>query len=243
MTLTGRGAGLAAGSPTRDPADTRLDGRVVVLDPGHNGGNAAAADRIAELVDAGGFEKSCDTVGASTIGGYPEHAFNFDVALRAADLLQAQGAEVVLTRTTDTGVGPCVDERARIGNEAGADAVVSIHADGAAAADTGFHVIAPAASPDGGNDAILGESALLAQSLRSAFAAAGEPVAGYVGENGLDERADLGGLNLSRVPKVFLECANMRNATDAARVEDPVWRQRAAKGIVEGITTFLNEAS
>jgi N-acetylmuramoyl-L-alanine amidase len=213
----------------------------VVLDPGHNGGNAAAADRIAELVAAGGFDKPCDTAGASTDDGYPEHSFTFDVALRAAALLRTRGATVVLTRTDDVGVGPCVDERARIGNEAGADAAVSIHADGAAAGDTGFHVIAPAASPDGGNEGILAESARLAQALRGAFIQAGEPVADYVGEDGLDERADLAGLNLSRVPKVFLECANMRNPTDAARVTDPAWRQRAAEGIVAGIAAFLTE--
>jgi N-acetylmuramoyl-L-alanine amidase len=46
-------------------------------------------------------------------------------------------------------------------------------------------------------------------------------------------------LNLSRVPKVFVECANMRNPTDAALVTDPGWRQRAATGIADGITDFL----
>ena len=62
--------------------------------------------------------------------GYPEHAFNFDVATRLAALLDAGGATVVLTRYTDTGVGPCVNTRAAIGNAAGSDAAVSIHGDG-----------------------------------------------------------------------------------------------------------------
>jgi N-acetylmuramoyl-L-alanine amidase len=52
-------------------------------------------------------------------------------------------------------------------------------------------------------------------------------------------RTDLGGLNLSTVPKVFIECANMRNAADAARVTSPAFRQRAAVGIAAGITAFL----
>ncbi len=41
-----------------------------------------------------------------------------------------RGATVVLTRSTDTGVGPCVDVRAAIGNDAGSDAAISIHGDG-----------------------------------------------------------------------------------------------------------------
>ena len=47
-----------------------------------------------------------------------------------ARLFVAEGATVVLTRTSNTGVGPCVTERAAIGNRARADAAISIHADG-----------------------------------------------------------------------------------------------------------------
>jgi N-acetylmuramoyl-L-alanine amidase len=41
------------------------------------------------------------------------------------------------------------------------------------------------------------------------------------------------------VPKVFIECGNMRNATDAALLTDPAWQIRAAQGIADGITAFL----
>jgi N-acetylmuramoyl-L-alanine amidase len=116
---------------------------------------------------------------------------------------------------------------------------VSIHADGADAQGSGFHIIAPARSPDGGNESILAGSTRLADALRTSFAAAGHHRSDYAGHGGLDARADLAGLNLSRVPKVFLECANMRNPDDAARVADPEWRQRAAAGIADGITAYL----
>ena len=52
-------------------------------------------------------------------------------------------------------------------------------------------------------------------------------------------RTDLGGLNLSTVPKVFIECANMRNAADAARLEDPAFRRRIAAGLAAGLAAFL----
>jgi N-acetylmuramoyl-L-alanine amidase len=217
-----------------------LAGRTIVLDPGHNGGNSDAGATINRLVPAGGFDKECDTVGAQTDAGYPEHAFTFDLVQRAATILRSRGAKVLLTRQGDTGVGPCIDERARIGNDAGAAAVVSIHADGGPATGRGFHVIAPALSPDRANAAILAPSGRLAGLLRTAFGrATGLPLADYLGTEGMTIRSDLGGLNLSRVPKVFLECGNMRNQTDAAQLVDPAWRARAAVGVADGITAFL----
>ncbi len=230
----------AAAGPTPSSRPDSLRGRTVLLDPGHNGGNAKASAMIGRKVLAGGIEKECDTVGSQTNAGYPEHAFTFDVVNRAAVLLRGRGATVVLTRADDNGVGPCIDERARIGNDAHADAAVSVHADGGPANGTGFHVIAPSLSPDGGNAAILAPSAQLADAVGASFEQnTGEARADYIAHAGLSFRTDLGGLNLSRIPKVFIECANMRNPIDATRVSDAAWRQRAAQGIVDGITAFL----
>jgi N-acetylmuramoyl-L-alanine amidase len=216
----------------------------VVLDPGHNGGNAGASGEINRLVPAGGFMKPCNTTGAATNAGYPEHAFTFDVGQRAATLLRARGVTVVLTRTDDSGVGPCVDKRAERANDAGAALAVSIHADGAAADVRGFHVIEPALAPDKGNSGILSVSEKAAAELRAAFAATtGEPPATYPGAlvgPGLTRRNDLAGLNLARVPAVFIECANMRNATDAAEVASSAWRQQAAQGITDGVLAFID---
>jgi N-acetylmuramoyl-L-alanine amidase len=217
-----------------------LTGLTIVLDPGHNGANAADPRRLNSPVPAGGFTKACNTAGAETNAGYPEHAFNWDVVNRAAALLRAAGAKVVLTRHSDTGFGPCVNDRAAVGNSVHADAVVAVHADGAASGAYGFHVIAPALAPDHGNAAMLARSWALAQAVHSAFhSVAGEPFSTYV-SGGLTRRSDLAGLNLSRVPTIFIECANMRNSGDAGRVSSAAWRQKAAAGIVAGITAFLH---
>jgi N-acetylmuramoyl-L-alanine amidase len=218
----------------------RLAGLTIVLDPGHNGGNQNDPARLNAPVPAGGFTKPCNTVGAETNGGYPEHAYNWDVVNRAAKLLRAQGAKVVLTRHSDTGFGPCVNKRAAIGNAAHANAVVAVHADGASSSAYGYHVIAPALAPDHGNRAILAKSWALALAVHRAFhKATGEANATYV-SGGLTKRSDLAGLNLSRVPAIFIECANMRNRSDAARLTSAAWRQKAAAGIVAGITAFLH---
>jgi N-acetylmuramoyl-L-alanine amidase len=215
-----------------------LAGKVVTIDPGHNGGNGDDPAYINAPIFNGRTEEACDTTGAATDGGYTEAQFNFNVAEYLAADLRAQGATVVLTRDSNTGVGPCVTQRAAIGNNAHSDAAVSIHADGGPPGGRGFAILEPVA--DGPNDAVIGSSAALGTDLRDSFlTGTGEPVSSYDGVNGIQPRDDLGGINLTTVPKVFIECANMRNATDAALLVNPAWQQRAANAIDSGITEFL----
>jgi N-acetylmuramoyl-L-alanine amidase len=226
--------------PTTVPTVTAqpLAGRVVVLDPGHDGGNAAATATIDQPVWNGREMEACDTTGSETDSGYTESRFNFDVAVLARADLEAEGATVILTRPNDTGVGPCITQRTAIGNQAHADAVVSIHADGGPPSGRGFALLLPVG--DGINDAVVGPSTTLGIDLRDAFLpATGMPISNYDGTYGLEGRDDLAGVNLTTVPKVFIECGNMRNATDAALLTDPAWQVRAAQGIANGITDFL----
>jgi len=62
-----------------------------------------------------------------------------------------------------------VNERAAIGNEAEADAAVSIHADGGPVSGRGFAVLTPVA--DGINNAVVPASDQLGTALRDAFVA------------------------------------------------------------------------
>lgn len=243
-TVTASAASTAL-SPPPSPSATAVAatpvsgrGRVVVLDPGHDGGNAGATAAINRQVpDGRGGTKACNTTGTATDAGYPEHAFTFDVARRVAQRLTARGVRVVLTRDSDTGVGPCVDVRGRAGEQAGADAVVSIHADGAAPGGRGFHV---AYSDPPLNAAQRGPAHTLAADLRDGLAQEGFPRSTYIGRDGLSPRTDLAGLNLSTRPTALVECANMRNADEAAVVSSAVGRDRYAAAIADGILRFLD---
>jgi N-acetylmuramoyl-L-alanine amidase len=224
------------------PAPPRRPGAavVVVLDPGHNGGNAAHPEIINREVDAGlGQRKACNTVGTETHAGYPEHAFAFDVALRVRTALTRRGVVVLMTRPNDTGVGPCVDARARLGNARGAAAVVSIHADGAPTAGTGFHVIAGAAPAS--DRVVAAATGRLALSVRASLLAhSGLGYATYIADgNGLDHRSDLAGLNLSTRPTILVECGNMRNSADAALLSSAAGRARIAGALATGILAAL----
>ncbi|MEV7086823.1 N-acetylmuramoyl-L-alanine amidase [Streptomyces sp. NPDC093085] len=222
-----------------------LAGKVVVIDPGHNPGNKDHTAEINKQVSIGTTSKECDTTGTATDAGYPEAEFTLDVAHRLRTLLARQGATVRFTQDDDRPFGPCVDERARIGNEAEADAVVSVHADGSAPGNRGFHVILPALVKGGGADtsAIVGPSRELGERIVGNFVReTGSSPSNYIGDGtALDVRSDLGGLNLSTVPKVFIECGNMRDSADAALLTDPEWRQKAARGLSEGISGFLKK--
>ncbi len=240
-TIMGASSSTATGT---SPADgTGLDalrGHVVVVDPGHDGGNETNPSAIARQVPDGAGTKECDTTGTETNSGYPEHAFTWDVSQRLTAILQAHGATVVLTHQSDSGVGPCVNERAAIGNQNPGAVGISIHADGGPAGARGFHVIRPAGIA-GLNTAIVGPSTTLADDVRDGYGAGtGEPEATYVGANqGIVARNDLGGLNLSQIPKVFIECLNMRESTDAARAQDPNYRQQAAAAIAAGLAKYF----
>ena len=232
--------GPSGGQRSAASSGQGLRGKVVTLDPGHDGGNAAHPEVINRQVGVGkGQTKECDTVGTQTAGGYPEHKYTFAVARRLKRILRHHGAKVVLTRHDDRGVGPCIDRRAKIGNKAHSDAAVSIHADGGPSGGRGFHVIYPA-KIHGLTDDIYRSSRKLAHKLRAAYGnRTGLPRADYIGSNGLDRRGDLGGLRLSNVPKVFIETGNMQNPTDAGKLSDAHFRKRIAMGIYRGIATFL----
>ncbi|MFI5665450.1 N-acetylmuramoyl-L-alanine amidase [Streptomyces sp. NPDC051704] len=246
---------MPAATPSLTPASTPtptatapeakgpLAGKTVVIDPGHNTGNFQHTSEIDQKVDIGTTRKECDTTGTTTNAGYKEAEFTLDVSRRLRTVLEAKGLKVVLTHEADRAWGPCINERARIGNEAAADAVVSVHADGVSSGNRGYHIILPAKVKGGAADTakIVGPSRDLGEKIGSNFArTTGSAPANYLGSGtGLVVRDDLGGLNLSTRPKVFIECGNMRDAKDAALLTSPEWRQKAAQGIADGIVGFL----
>lgn len=87
-------------SPT---AGKRLNGLVICLDPGHGGSES----------------------GAIGCGGKREADFNLGIALKLRDLLNKEGAKVIMTRSGDTDVS--LDQRVAIANQNNVDVLLSIH--------------------------------------------------------------------------------------------------------------------
>jgi N-acetylmuramoyl-L-alanine amidase len=245
-------ASSAASSHNRRPAIKRstipqttnpaLWGRIITVDPGHDGGNFTHPQQINRLVWDGNGYKPCNTTGTAAPDGYRETDFNWSVGLDLRRLLIAAGARVVITRTTNTGVGPCVNQRAAIANDAHSDAAISIHADGGPPDGSGFAILIPAEIPSHANQRIISPSRRLGIALRGAIQESGLHTSTYDGVDGLAPRTDLGGLNLARVPAVFVEVANMQNRGDEAPMERSSYRARVAQALLEGLERFVGPA-
>jgi N-acetylmuramoyl-L-alanine amidase len=226
--------GIAAtfGAPR---ASAGVAGKAVFLDAGH-GYNSSLSQQVP---NGRGGMKDCNTSGAATNDGYPEHTFNWAVVGMIQGALDQMGVRTQLSRGDDSSAGPCIDARAAAANAMHPDAIVSIHADGGPPSGRGFHV--NYSSPPL-NAAQSGPALQLAHAIRDALVAAGYPPSTYVGSDGLYGRADLAGLNFAEYPAVLVELGNMRNADDAAQMESPDGRARYAAAVTNGIAAFLNGA-
>jgi len=231
----------AAASGQREVPDTSaglLAGKIIGIDPGHNGGNFTDPAAISHQIWNGAGWEPCDTTGTATDGGYTEARFNFNVARYLRADLRRNGARVVMTRATDDGVGPCVDQRSEIINDAHADVAVDIHADGGPASGRGFTILEPVA--DGPNDKVIAASARFGSDVQQALLAGTTmPESTYVGVDGIMQRDDLAGLNLTSVAKVLVECGNMRNAADARLLVTAGYQQSVARALEQAIIRVL----
>lgn len=199
-----------------------LNGKKIVVDPGHNGRYVSAINGA--TVPAGhGTSKVCNTTGTEAVDGTAEHVITWAVGVRLVEALRAQGATVYLTRPNDTGIGPCVDERAKIANRNGVDLVLSIHGDGAEVASArGFSVVV-STRMEGGAALQTGSMRVakeLVTQLRTRTALMPSTYVG--GGTGIFERDDIAGLNLlTGAPGVLLEMGNLRSAADWAYLKTP----------------------
>lgn len=235
----------AANAEPAPPQGNTLAGKTVFLDPGHQG-SAAGNDLNKPVPDGRGGTKPCQTTGATSPDGVPEHKVNWDITQLVKAGLESQGAKVVLSRQDDAGWGGCIDERANAANASNADLAVNIHADstspGTDAGKSGFHIIVPELPiPDAAvNEVQSGKGRKAAEQMRDAFKSAGFAPANYAGaQDGLQTRADIAAVNLTKVPDVFAELGNLSNPADAAALSGAEGQLKYAIAIVDGAIRYL----
>ncbi len=203
----------------------------MVIDPGHQ----AKADSAQEPIGPGSSQTK-DRVSSGTRSintGSPESQLVLKVALKLRDSLQANGIQVVMTRTTQE-VWISNSERAQIANQAEADLFVRIHADGAA--DTSIHGILMLypASIEGWTDDIASESKRAAQlALDSLVKATGAR------SRGMTARKDIAGFNWSDVPVILPEIGLMTNREEDALLATDEYQDKIVSGLTEAVLEFL----
>ena len=231
---------LALAIPSAQATDGPLTGAVIALDPGHQLGNSNPkfASQMKQTRFNGSIVKSCNTTGTATNAGLPESTFNWKVANKLKALMEAQGAQVHLTRDVNSrnAWGPCVWDRGGFGVKVNANLLVSIHADGAPSSGHGFHVIAPVNIKGWTND-IAKPSRALATSLIAGMQKAGATPTTYL-SSPLSIRRDQSTLNFSNVPAVIVELGNMRNRQDAKKMSTSTGQLQYAKELAAGINRY-----
>ena len=233
-TVTSADVKAAPAAVSRPP----LAGKIVGIDPGHNGLNYTSPAFLARKVWNGREWEGCDTTGTQTAGGYTEARFNWNVAVYLrADLIR-MGARVVMTRNGNHGLGPCVDTRSRILNRAHANVSIDIHADGGPRSGRGFTVLEPVAG--GPNNKVIGSSKRFGRDVHAMMlSGTAMRISDYYGRDGYISRNDLAGLNLTTMPKVLIETGNMDNAADAALLVTPKVQRAIAAALATAIARFL----
>ncbi|MFT4226502.1 N-acetylmuramoyl-L-alanine amidase [Micropruina sp.] len=233
-----------ASSPGRTTATPKqpgkvLAGRTIVVDPGHNG-RYEKSFNTRQVPAGNGRTKACNSSG--TAGkGLSEHAYTWSQAQKLAAELEQRGARVLLTRTNDAGLGPCVNKRAQVANDAKADLLISIHADGNEARQArGFHIIV--STTMAGGSSLEQRSARLARLARTALAQRTTmPRSNYIGSGtALSLRSDIATLNLlTRTPGIMLEMGNMRHPADLALQKSRAFQHQVADALANAAQRAL----
>ena len=226
-------AQAAEGSP--------VAGRVIVVDPGHQLGNSNPKFRaqLAQTIFNGAIRKACNTTGTATNAGYPESTFAWQVGTRLRDLLTKAGATVVMTRNSNSrnAWGPCVWDRAQVANDAKADAMVSIHGDGAPGSSHGFFALAPVQIPGWTKNDVPADRALAKAMVAGMTAAGATPSSTFAGA--IMNSRDTTSLNMSSRPTVTIELGNMRNAAEARLMSSAAGQQQYAQWLFAGLEEYF----
>ncbi len=175
--------------------------QLVVIDPGHGGRDP----------------------GAVGIGGLRESGIVIDISQQVADLLEQQGVQVRMTRTTDVEVD--LAPRVNMANQVNATVFVSIHA----------NAISMSRPEVNGVETFYFSSGrdLAASIQRSILEAIPEM------NDRRARQANFYVLRNTRMPAALVEVGFVTGAEDAPRLRDPAFRSRMAAAIARGILRYI----
>jgi len=165
----------------------------------------------------------------ASYGGVAEKDLNLAISGQTARLLEESGVTVLMTRTDDRDVD--LYERTAMANGQGADLFVSVHCNASLtnSAATGIYTAASSEQSEGW---VLAE--VLRQTMMSATGAA---------DMGTEARPNLVVLRTSQMPAALVECGYMSTPEELALLTQPAYQDKLARGIADGILTYLAQAS
>ena len=213
------------------PYVSKPNNKVIVINPGHQ----ARGNNAKEAIGPGSSKtKAKVTTGATGISSHKtESQINLEIGLKLKSELQARGYTVVMTRTSQN-VNMSHQQRAQVGNQNNAAAVIHLHCDSSDDSRvTGAHTIAIAKNnpycPQ-----LYGASSSLAQKVIQSYCQATR-----IRNRGVSYCNDLTGLNWSQVPAIYIEMGFLSHSREDQSLASSSFQQKCAQGIANGIDQYL----
>lgn len=211
-----------------------LEGKIICVDPGHcitPEMGKGEREPISPLSTETKPKYAAGTSGSNIT----EEQLNLAVGLQLKEALEAQGAEVVMTREVSE-IAISNIERCKVAHEAGADVAIHIHADGNN--DSSVHGVSVLV-PSGdllGTPSIREESNRLGQLMVDAVA---EKTGAK--NRGISPRTDMVAFNHSEIPTVLIEMGFLTNPEEEKLLETEEYQGKIVEGMVESIICWYSE--
>lgn len=227
------GAEAPAEDSAAEPELLAGNGRVIVIDPGHQAKGNYELEALGPGSSETKIKVSAGTASCNT--GEPESKLVLAISLKLQTELEARGYTVIMTRTTED-VDLSNIDRATVANDANADALLRIHANGSESAsmDGAMTLCQTAGSPFNA-DIYLQSYALSSIVLDELCAAAGCRKL-YVWETDT-----MSGINWSRVPVTIVEVGFMTNPAEDALMATDEYQDKLVIGIANGVDRYFRE--